>query len=244
MLLERQLERLGFSMGEAKVYLAALELGETSVARIAKKAKVERTTTYLFLESLKKRGLVVLSKQGKKTIYSAESPKKLKTETEERGAFIDALLPELLSITNVIDHKPKVRFFESREGIYDIYRETLVFPDRPVKMWMSDPWFDDASFWTDFYLPKRFEKKILLQAIIPNNEHTTEFAKQDNKQLRQTRMTEGDDFTADIMLYGDRYIATISFKEMSALVLESKQMHDTLLFIFTSHWKSLENNSK
>lgn len=239
MILERQLTRLGFSEGEAKVYLAALELGETSVARIAQKAKVERTTTYLFLESLKKRGLIVLSKQGKKTVYSAENPKKLKSEVEERNAFVDALLPELLSITNAIDQKPKVRFFESKEEIYDIYRETLQFPDQPVRMWMSDPWFDDAEFWTDFYMPQRFQKKILMRAIIPKNEQTVGFAKEDSKQLRQTRMTDGDDFKADIMLYGGRNIATVSFSEMSALVLESKQLHDTLLFIFESHWESL-----
>src|SRR3989344_6015681 len=132
MILERQLERLGFSEGEAKVYLAALELGETSVARIAQKAKVERTTTYLFLEALKRRGLIVLSKQGKKTVYAAENPKKLKAEMEEKKTFLDTLLPELLSITNAIDQKPKVRFFESREEMYDIYRETLQFPDQPV----------------------------------------------------------------------------------------------------------------
>jgi sugar-specific transcriptional regulator TrmB len=242
MMLERQLERLGFSEGEARVYLAALELGETSVARIAQRAKVERTTTYLFLEALKRRGLIVLSKQGKKTVYAAESPKKLKAEVEEKSTFIDALLPELLSITNAIDVKPKVRFFESREEIYDIYRETLQFPDQPVRMWMSDPWFDDAAFWTDFYMPMRFKKKILIQAIIPKNERTVAFAKEDSQQLRQTRMTQGDDFKADIMLYGGRNIATVSFSEMSALVIESKQLYDTLLFIFNAHWELLANS--
>lgn len=240
MKLERELARLGFSVGEARVYLAALELGETSVARIAKRAKVERTTTYLFLESLKKRGLIVLSKQGKKTVYSAESPRKLKTEAEERSTFIDSLLPELLSITNAIDHKPKVRFFENKEGIYDVYRETLEYPDQTIHMWMSDPWFDDASFWTDVYLPKRFEKKILMQAIVPRNERTLTFTNDDSRQLRQTRMTKGDDFGADIMLYGRRKVAVISFDEMTALVIEGEQLHNTLRFIFDVHWESLE----
>jgi sugar-specific transcriptional regulator TrmB len=242
MILERQLERLDFSEGEARVYLAALELGETSVARIAQKAGIERTTTYLFLETLKKRGLITLSKSGKKTVYAAQNPKRLKSEVEEKSKFIDTLLPELLSITNAIDKKPKVRFFENKEGIYDIYRETLDFSQQSIRMWMSDPWFDDANFWTDYYLPTRLEKKILMQAIIPRNEKTIPFAQSDNKHLRQTRMTNGDDFKADIMLYGNKHIAIISFHEMHALVLESKQLHDTLLFIFNSHWASLPPN--
>lgn len=242
-MLTDQLARLGFSDGEAKTYIAALELGETSVARIAKKASLERTTVYGFLDALKKRGLISLSHHGKKTVYSAENPKKLRAEAEEREKFIDTLLPELLSITNVLDHKPKVRYFDSREGIYDIYRETLLFPSEPMRMWMSSPWFDDERFWRDFYMPTRIEKKIPLFAIVPRNAETLPFAAEDPISLRQTRMTAGDDFASDILLYGRRHIAIISFAEMTALVIDSQPLYDTLHFIFRSHWHSLGHHT-
>jgi sugar-specific transcriptional regulator TrmB len=238
-MLADQLKKLGFSDGEAKVYLAALELGETSVARIAKKAGFERTTVYGFLDSLKKRGLISLSHHGKKTLYSAETPKKLKSEVEEKGKFIDALLPELLSIANVLDNKPSVHFFDSREGIYDVYRDTLRFEGQPMHIWMSSPWFDDEKFWRDYYMPVRIEKKIGIWAILPRNEETIPFAKEDAVSLRQTRMTSGNDFTSDILLYGKRNIAIVSFGDMTALVIESQRLYNTLRFIFQSHWDSL-----
>ncbi len=239
-MLANQLKKLGFSDGEAKVYLATLELGETTVARIAQKANLERTTTYTFLDNLKQRGLITHSKQGKKSIYSAENPKKLRSEIEEKGKFIDALIPELLSIANTIENKPSVRFFDSREGIYDIYRETLQFPGEPMRMWMSSPWFDDERFWRDFYMPTRIEKKIPLLAIIPRNDETIPFETENQTSLRQTRMTHGNDFTSDIMLYGRNSIAIISFNEMTALVIESKHLYNTLLFIWNAHWVSLQ----
>lgn len=238
-MLASQLKKLGFSDGEAKTYLATLELGEASVARIAEKAGLERTTVYLFLDSLRKRGLITHSKRNKRSVYSAENPKKLRAEVEEKGKFIEALLPELLSITNTLENKPTVRFFDSREGIYDIYRETLQFENEPMRMWMSSPWFDDEKFWTDFYMPTRIEKNIPLLAILPRNDETVPFASNDTTSLRQTRMTDGDDFTSDIMLYGRHYVAIISFDEMTALVVESKRLYDTLFFIFTAHWNSL-----
>ena len=199
-----QLIRLGFSEGEAKIYIAALELGESSVAQISKKAKIERTTAYGFIESLKKRGYLTISKSGKKTVYSANNPKRLKGELEEKGKLVEAVLPELLSIANAIDTKPKVRFFDSREGVYDIYRETLEYPDSRMFMWMSTPWYEDEKFWRDYYLPARFEKKIHLSAIVPKTEESIAFVKDDRASLRETRMTDSANITADIVLYAVR----------------------------------------
>lgn len=238
-MLINQLKKLGFSDGEARVYLANLELGEASASRIASKAKIERTTTYGFLESLKKRGLVSLSKRNKKTVYSAETPKKLKTELEEKSRFVDAILPELLSITNVIDKKPIVKFYENREGIYDIYRDSLLYADEPIHMWMSNPWYDDEKFWRDFYVPTRLEKKIMLYAILPNTAESVAFTKEKIQPLRETKIVDSKEITSDIMIYGKRKIAIISFDEMTGLTLESKHLHDTLLFIFKTQWNIL-----
>lgn len=238
-----QLIKLGFSEGEAKIYTATLELGETSVAQISKKAKIERTTAYGFIESLKKRGYLTVSKSGKKTVYSANNPKRLKGELEERGRLIETVLPELLSITNAIDTKPKVRFFDSREGIYDIYRETLDYPDSRMRMWMSSPWYDDEKFWRDFYMPSRIGKKIHLRAIVPKTDESVPFVKEDIMSLRETRMTDGNDIAADIMLYGMRNIAIISYEESTALVIESQKLFETLKMIFEAHWQLLSLES-
>ena len=242
-MLTEQLKKLGFNEGEAKVYLATLELGETSVARIAQKAKLERTTVYGFLENLKKRGLISISKRKNKTVYSAENPKKLKREIEEKGKSIEAILPELLSITNAIDKKPTVKFFDSREGIYDIYRDTLLYGGEKIQMWMSSPWYDDEKFWRDIYMPERIEKKILIKAIVPKTDEAIEFVKEDRISLRETRMTDSHNITADIVLYGKRNIAIISYKDMTGLVLESDSLFQTLQTIFEAHWNALSSKA-
>lgn len=237
----RQLEKLGLSEGEAKTYLAALELGETTVARIAKKAEMKRTTAYEFVEGLRRQGLITVGRQGKRAVYIAEDPKKLRAQAEERTKLVEELIPGLLAMANVIDRKPTVRYFENQEGIYDIYRETLSFPDQAISMWMSDVgvWYDDLSFWTDYYIPSRMEKKISLRAILPETEKTRAFHEGDAKSLRQTRLDRGGGIDSDIMLYGGRFAAFISSDEMIGLVVESRKIYSTLRHVFEAQWKSL-----
>ncbi|OHE33815.1 MAG: hypothetical protein A3J94_16070 [Syntrophus sp. RIFOXYC2_FULL_54_9] len=67
--LKKQLEHLGLSDKESKVYLAALELGPTPVQDISHKAHVNRATTYVMIESLSARGLMSTFQKG---VWSAK----------------------------------------------------------------------------------------------------------------------------------------------------------------------------
>ena len=56
--LEFKLKELGLAEKEAKVFLASLELGSSAVQEIAKKAEINRATTYVIIEKLMKKGLM------------------------------------------------------------------------------------------------------------------------------------------------------------------------------------------
>lgn len=75
---EPLLKNIGLSDKGARVYLAALELGAASVQSIARKAKVARPTTYLFLDELVKRGLATQYTEGERTQFVAESPRHIR----------------------------------------------------------------------------------------------------------------------------------------------------------------------
>ena len=62
-MLHKQLQDAGLNETEAKIYLATLELGETNVGRIADKSGIKRTTIYLSLENLIKKGLISMIKK-------------------------------------------------------------------------------------------------------------------------------------------------------------------------------------
>lgn len=122
--LKKKLIDFGMSDKEASVYLAMLELGPASALDIAKKADVNRATTYILIESLKRRGLMNSVEREKKTLFAAESPEHLLSivgeklvEAEKQQTGLHDVMPEFMALFNAVEEKPRVRFFESYEGI-------------------------------------------------------------------------------------------------------------------------------
>ena len=76
---EKELQHLGLSEKEARVYIASLELGADTAQHIAQKATINRATTYVQIEALKKKGLMSEFEKGKKTLYVVESPDRLQS---------------------------------------------------------------------------------------------------------------------------------------------------------------------
>jgi HTH-type transcriptional regulator, sugar sensing transcriptional regulator len=121
--------KLGLSDKEAKVYLAALELGGDTAQNIAKKAGVNRATTYVISEKLREMGLMSSHEEGKKTVFVAESPLELENlleqqdrELENRKKYLGETMNQLLAIYNNQGNKPTVRYFEGSDGLLALDR--------------------------------------------------------------------------------------------------------------------------
>ena len=156
----QDLQNIGLSEKEAAVYLALLELGSDTVQNIAQKAKVNRTTTYVILDALAKKGIVSTMDKGKagkvgtgfngKTHFSAESPEALlrlirleEAEVQTRKKELHAMLPQLKGVYNLAENKPVVRFYEGKEGLKAMHDEFLRSPVENIEMIYSR---DDVEF--------------------------------------------------------------------------------------------------
>ena len=123
-MLEKVLEKLGLSEKEAKVYLALLGMGQTTVQAIAKKAGVVRPTTYVILETLSKKGLATTVEKNGKVYFAAEPPDQLKQflaqqerEIEHKVEELKRALPEFQSVFALSGDRPTMRFYEGKDGV-------------------------------------------------------------------------------------------------------------------------------
>src|SRR3972149_7099094 len=130
--LESEIKKVGLSDKEAKVSLAALELGQAPAAEIASHSGVNRATTYVILEELRRKGLISSFEKGKKTYFSAEAPGRLSNlfEIEERRlkenfTGLKKILPDLEKLYEIRGERPKARFFEGKEEIVSIREDVL-----------------------------------------------------------------------------------------------------------------------
>ncbi len=239
----KDLKSAGMGTKEAGCYLALLELGEASMGELVKKSKLKRTTLYDVLDSLKEKNLVSLSKKGKRVTYVAESPKKLIEGIDENKRNLEKLLPELLSVANSITKKPKVRYFEGVEGVKEVYRDILRYPNQKIQAWVPENIIDelDKSFFEDFYTPARLQNKIWAEIIasdLPLIRHYSQF---DKVSLRTTKLVDPlrFPFSVEICLYGRDKIGVMSYKDKMGLVIESESITKTLKSIFDLQWGTL-----
>lgn len=243
-MISEKLQKIGLNEKEAKIYSALLELGETNVQRISKKANIKRTTIYNILDSLKEKGLVSTVVKKKRKNYVASDPKELELRLEQQKSALKSLMPTLLSMTHLIDKKPNIKYFEGVEGLKEIYLDTLNYPDKPLWAWVSD--FIDVITETldkefvDYYISKRVENKIMAYVIAPDSPRVKIYKSTDNKSLRQTKLdAELNNIEVEIDLYGGNKIAIMSFGERFGIIIESRLIYNTLKNIFDVSWSNL-----
>lgn len=121
---QKQLEELGLSPNEVKVFVAALESGAATAQQLAAKAAVVRPTAYVAIGGLVKRGLMSSHTRGKKQFFQAERPAQLlrlieeeKKKLAERESKLKSLLPGLESLIAIAGEKPEVKYYEGLDGL-------------------------------------------------------------------------------------------------------------------------------
>lgn len=120
-----ELQKLGLTTEESRVYLACLEINGGPVSVIARKAGAERVSCYHTIENLlKKKLLSQYNKNGVKC-FAPEPPEQLMRMAEEKVNIAKVLLPELKTLVSAVGFKPKIRFYEGREGVERVFTESL-----------------------------------------------------------------------------------------------------------------------
>lgn len=116
------LKKIGFSDKSAKVYLALLQLGPSSVRNLAEFCNLNRGTTYDALKWLQEGGVVNYYKKDSKQHFVAENPEKLHNIVKERqedleqiDKLIERQIPELQALFNKGGERPVARYFDSGE---------------------------------------------------------------------------------------------------------------------------------
>ncbi len=127
------LTQAGLEADQAHVYEALLQNGPLTAGRIHQRTPLKRGLVYKVLEELQALGLVTKKDAlGKVAIFEPAHPLKLKelAETKEKQAkqaqgALEGVLPQLTSQFNLASGKPGVRFFEGRDGIWEVLKDSL-----------------------------------------------------------------------------------------------------------------------
>lgn len=234
---EQALKSIGLQDKEVAIYLACLELGQESVAAIAKKAAVKRPTAYLVLESLRERGLVNTATRGRRTIYGVEAPAKLLGILRERERSLQTVLPYLEALNNRAAAKPRIRFYEGREGVLQVYYEMLAVPE--IRFWGSMaailPEFSDVI---ENFIKISQMKKPKVFDLLTDTPQDRDYARRAIRPGYELRFFPPElKVAVDSMLAGNK-LAMIAFHpEPHGLIIESEAMASSFRSLWQLAWQ-------
>lgn len=242
--IQEVLHEIGLPDREAVVYLAVLELGESTVLPIAKKSGIQRTYCYDILDSLRDKGLVTsLEKDGRRR-WNAEPPEKIQVMLKSRLAHFTDLLPELRSIYNSSGTKPKVRFYEGKEGVLTISYE-LAKAKTMEAISSTDHLYAVLGDYINDVTKKIAKNKVRTRELYARGHHPIQWVEYYEEPLQQIRfLPAGVKIAIDLLLY-DNKVALISYEgELHSLVIEGSAIVDSLRVLFELLWQQGEPMQK
>ena len=123
--MENQLQNLGLSKNETKIYLFLLKIGPITTGKIIKETQIANSRVYESLNSLINKGLVTYNIQKDGKHFQAESPKKFLEIEEEKKKQIQNLLPSLLNLQSKEEKETTSAVYEGLQGFKTAFENVI-----------------------------------------------------------------------------------------------------------------------
>lgn len=251
-MVEKILEKIGLSEKEVKIYLAILELGQDTIQNIAKKANIQRPTAYIILDSLRNKGLVTTVEKARKTLFAAETPQHLERllqksqeDIREKQNELKNIIPELQAIFNLAEKKPKVKFYEGKEGVIAMHEEFLRLTRKGKKDTVGltpiDELFRVFPDYEETYTKRRAEQGVKSKVIYTSDKGPIARKSTKKNLLREARFVPKSKFpfSSGLSAYGDKYLTLVSYKDqLMGVSIESKELTQSFRSIFELAWEA------
>ncbi|PLZ00597.1 transcriptional regulator TrmB [Burkholderia sp. WAC0059] len=237
--LEASLDQIGIRGKLYHAYMAALELGETSVNQIAARAGLGRTTAYSVLERLQEAGVINLVERGDKRVVVAEDPQVLLQRIETRRRTLIDLMPQLRSLYNQSRAKPEIRFYEGPEGVLTVLWDTLTVRSGVLRgiLSMAELLESPGPDKMREYIARRIEARIPLKVLRSPARETNSIWPGSADEIRELRYAPpGITLGMTVYLYDDKVAIISSKREDYGLIIQSHDFATLLTGLFDGLW--------
>lgn len=240
----RGLGAYGLEEKEAKVYLAALELGPTTVLEISRRTHLPRTTLYPILERLKEQGVFRVGKKKKTTIFTAEPPQRLRDQLQERARELEDALPALEVLQETAQGGPGVTFYEGTEGFKRLWKTLLDSGVRDYRLITSGTGLLDyvkTPYLVERVIAERLKRGIHSRQLIPMSREARNIVDQDKHEFRESRFLPPNvTLPATVIIFADQVGFITTRRENTMIILASGDVAKTYETLFDLVWEKAD----
>ncbi len=231
----------GLDKKEAKVYLAALELGPTSVLELARRTQFPRTTLYPILDRLKTQGVFRMGKKKTATVFIAEPPARLAEIMHEREGQVEKSIHGLELLQETAQGRPGVVFYEGTEGFKRLWKLVLHSGVKEYRLLTSGIGLRD--YVKEPYLINRIieeRKKLGIKSLqlIRDGRVAREIIAKDHEELRESRLLPSTvELPATVLIFASQVAFITSRHENTMIILASGDVAATYKTLFDLVWE-------
>jgi HTH-type transcriptional regulator, sugar sensing transcriptional regulator len=242
------LREIGLTENEAIIYFAMVSLGPASVLKISRSSGVKRTTIYSVIDSLKEKGLVRMELRGFKSLFTAESPEKLKSILEQRKNRLKSHLDDFMEIYNKGGGETLIKIYEGLEATKSVYesllRDIKSGEDYLIVAGMEKAYAMDKAFFDDLR-ERRSKLPIRVRILLadPESEESKKVLKfQKNFNMEARALPPETKLTTNLVITPQRILMHQLEVPIMAIVIENKSTIKMHQEIFELLWKSADSN--
>lgn len=236
----KELMKIGLTHGEAKVFLALLELGSSTVGPIIKKANVAYSNVYSILNRLLEDGLIAFIIKNETKYFQVTAPRNLldylelkEKELDRQKRVLNELLPRLER--KKVKPEEEAEIFAGFKGLKAAY--TRLFTENPVggeNLFFYVHRKEYAKESDKFYKgnSKLFKMPRIIMRGISNEEY------RDSKAILPTTKMRYVNFPipGNIEVFQDKILILAWSEKPVAFLIRSKEISDMMGEYFESVW--------
>lgn len=248
MTLEGRLEALGLGPNEAKVYLASLKVGETTIGDLQRESDLHKQLVYNATEILQREGLLIISEVRGRKHFTAADPSLLEQRIEDRLGAVRGLLPALYQVASTKKEKDLVRTYHGLKAVQQYYQESIRTQPEGMpelvtgvggqgffKLWQIDnPYFQK-------YEATRNQKGIplkLLFFLAKDEDKAALIGSKSRKDLEIRVISDSNQTPIDIVVWHNHVGLTIYGQEPYLIDIAGEQMVKTFQKFFDILWQT------
>lgn len=234
----QELQELGLTKNEAKVYTALLELGSTTAGEVIKKTKLHRNIVYDNLERLVEKGLVDFVTIKKIKHFEVSSPNELrdfiqkqKQEILRKESLVKELLPKIEEEIST-ERKQDASIFKGRRAVKNVIEN--ITQSKTEVLVLGTGWGMKeimGDYYEQWHL-KLKQHKIKAKILLPENKKGFYL-----KPFIARYIHEKDVLPSTICVYENKVLNVIWEDEPLAILIYSNKLADSYRNYFEVLWR-------
>ena len=237
-----ELEYLGLTTNEAKIYLSLSNIGPSSAGRIAKECQIERTSTYNSLQRLIKSGLISQIFENNKKLFSAVEPSKIASSFKEKEQRALLLASKITKIKKNNEEEGKITRFTGNSGVKNVLNDILTTckkEDEYLVIGLNGEMSQRLDNFTKIYVARKDEKKLRARALV----------KKTNKGHKMSKFTKvrylPDNISShsSISIYQDKVSIITWSANPESIIIENKKTADSFRSYFEYMWENAKSTN-